>query len=297
MNHHVSPLTPVNLWQAWNFEPLLLTSLACAALIYLCGTYSIWQRAGMGHGIDNRRCLSFLGALMALLVAFVSPLDALSDVLFSAHMVQHMILILVVAPLLVLSDFHLALMWALPHGHARHLGTRWNQSAIVSRVWKVMTNPLFACICFAMVLWIWHATTLYEAALQNEWVHSFEHLALLGTAMLFWWVLLKPVTQKLVHYGMAIPYLFATVLQSTILGALMTFTSEAWYPYYASFVTLWGLTPLQDQQFAGLIMWVPGGAIFTILTIAYFTIWLRALEHHSLGLQKRDVFQARQELK
>ena len=83
------------------------------------------------------------------------------------------------------------------------------------------------------------------------------------------------------HYAMAIAYLFTTALQSGILGALMTFTSQAWYPYYADLAAPWGLSALQDQQLAGLIMWVPGGFVFTLLTIGYFAAWLRALERRS----------------
>jgi putative membrane protein len=108
--------------------------------------------------------------------------------------------------------------------------------------------------------------------------------------MLFWWILFKPTGQKHVRYGMAILYLFTTVLHSAVLGALMTFTSRPWYPSYATLVIPWGLTPLQDQQLAGLIMWMPGGFILTVLTIGYFAAWLRALE-------QRDSFRAPQELK
>jgi putative membrane protein len=111
--------------------------------------------------------------------------------------------------------------------------------------------------------------------------------------MLFWWVLLKPTTQDHVHYGLAIPYLFTTVLHSGVLRALMTFSSQPWYPYYAPLVGSWGLTPLQDQQLAGLIMWIPGGAVFSLLTIGYFAAWLRALEQRSIRLQQRDALRTR----
>jgi putative membrane protein len=114
--------------------------------------------------------------------------------------------------------------------------------------------------------------------------------------MLFWWILLKRNRPDHLHYAMTIPFLFLTVLQSGILGALMTFTSEPWYPDYAASVTQWGLSPLQDQQIAGLIMWVPGGAVFTLLTIGYFAAWLRALEQRSVRLHPHDVHPTRHEL-
>src|SRR5215208_1999584 len=284
--HHQPPVTPDDFWKAWNFEPSILIPIALITLIYLWGMRNVWQRAGTGHGINRRRYGSFLGVLLAFLVAFVSPLDALSDVLFSAHMVQHMILILVATPLLVMSDFPLAFLWALPRPWAQSLGYRLNRSQTLLRIWRVSSGPVFAWLLFTIVFWVWHASTLYEAALEDEAVHILEHLGFLITAMLFWWVLLRPTGQKHVRYGMAIPYLFGTLLQSGILGALMTFTDQPWYPSYAALVLAWGLTPLQDQQLAGLIMWIPGGAVFTLLTIGYFAVWLRALEERSIQMQR-----------
>ena len=105
----------------------------------------------------------------------------------------------------------------------------------------------------------------------------------------------KHTTQKHVHYGKAIFYLFTTVLHSGILGALMTFTSQPWYPYYTNLVTPWGLTPIQDQQLAGLIMWIPGDAVFTVLTIRYFAAWLHVLEQRSNRFARSDRIQSRQE--
>jgi putative membrane protein len=296
MADHAPPLAPHDLWNAWNFEALILIPLAITTVIYLWGMRNVWQRAGTGRGIKKRQYGSFFGALLALCIAFVSPLDSLSEVLFSAHMIQHMILMLIAAPLLVMSDLPLAFLWALPRNSAQGLGYRWNQSRPLVRIWQILRSPLFAWILFTITFWIWHASSLYVAALQNAWIHVFEHFTFLATAMLFWWILLKPTQQKHLQYAIAIPYLFTTLLQSGILGALMTFTPQAWYPYYATLVTSWGLTPLQDQQLAGLIMWIPGGAVFTLLTIGYFAAWLRALEQRSVRLQQRDILARRHEL-
>lgn len=118
---------------------------------------------------------------------------------------------------------------------------------------------------------------LYEAALRDEMIHALEHLGFLATAMVFWWVLLQYNRPRPARYVMAVPYLFATSIQSGILGALMTFSARPWYPYYTALTMSWGLTPLQDQQLAGLIMWLPGSAIFTLLTIGYFAASLKGL--------------------
>jgi putative membrane protein len=217
----------------------------------------------------------------ALVVALVSPLDALSGALFAAHMVQHLILILIAAPLLVMSDFPLALLWALPRRTAHVLARGVYHSRIISRGWQVLSSPISAWLSFTIAFWVWHAPRLFESALRDERVHALEHLGFLLAAMLFWQVLLKHTGPNHVHYGMAVPFLFATCLQSTLLGALMTFTSQPWYPYYTDRVTAWGITPLQDQQLAGLIMWMPGSLVFTLLTIGYFAAFLGALERRS----------------
>jgi len=271
---------------AWNFDPWLLIPLGVTTLIYIKGVWSIWQRAGVGRGISLRRYISFVSGILVLIIALVSPLDALSSALFSAHMTQHLVLILVVAPLLVMSDIPLALLCALPRRRAQVVGQGWNQSQTLSHIWHIISSPVSAWFLFALALWVLHVPAFYEAALQDETIHTLEHFGFLVTAMLFWWVLLKPSKQKHLHYGMAIPYLFTTVLHSGILGALMTFTSRPWYPYYGERAITWGLTPLQDQQLAGLIMWIPGGAAFTLLTIGFFASWLRALEKRSV--QGRD---------
>jgi putative membrane protein len=287
--HPGGPLQPHDLWTAWNAEPSLLIPIVVTVILYGWGIHRVWQRAGVGRGITRRSWICFLGGILALLIALVSPLDALAGVLFSAHMAQHLILMLLAAPLLVVSDFPLALLWGAPRPSAHSMGFRANQWQALSRVGKLFRSPISAWLLFAITMWLWHAPTLYEAALRDETLHDVEHLAFLVTGMLFWWVLFRHTTQKHIHYGMAIPYLFTTVLHSGILGALMTFTSQPWYPYYTDRVVPWGLTPLQDQQLAGLIMWLPGGTLLTLFTIGYFAAWLGVLEQRSLAVSRHTL--------
>jgi putative membrane protein len=199
-------------------------------------------------------------------------------------MVQHLILMLVAAPLLVLGEVPLALLWALPRPWRRALGLALRAPALYG-AWRALSSPICAWLLFTAALWVWHAPALYEAALRDEAVHALEHLGFLGTALLFWWALLRQGGSGAARSWRALPYLFATLIQSGLLGALMTFAAQPWYPAYAPLVPPWGLTPLQDQQLAGLIMWIPGGALFTLLTIGYFAAWLRALEQR--GAQRR----------
>ena len=278
--HPQGPLLPHDLWTAWNFAPSIWIPIFVTITIYVWGVHLVWQRAGKEHGITRRQWLSFVGAILMLALALVSPLDALSEELFSAHMVQHLVLILAAAPLLVLSDFQLAFLWTLPRRQAQTMGSSVNQTRR-----SVLTHPVLVWVLFTATMWLWHASALYEAALRNEAIHTLEHITFLFTAILFWWVLFKHTRPDHIHYGMTVPFLFLTVLQSGILGALMTFTSQPWYSTYALSAPNWELSALQDQQLAGLIMWMPGGAVFTLLTIGYFAAWLRALEKRS---EKRE---------
>ncbi len=290
------PLTPHDLWSVWSFEPVIVVLIVFTALLYLRGMWNATRRAGLRRAMPIWRWLAFLGAMLSLVLALVSPLDALSGALFSAHMVQHLILMMITAPLLILGELPLAVVWAVPRRWAQALGHGLNRPGLLSRIWAALITPVSAWLLFAASMWVWHASTLYEAALRNETIHTLEHLGFLLTSMLFWWVLFRRTTEGHVHYGMLIVYLFTTMLHSTILGALMAFTSLPWYPSYAASVGAWGLTPLEDQQLAGLIMWVPGGVVFTLLTIGYFAAWFRALERRSAQLQRRSTVSARQDI-
>lgn len=266
----------------WTSHWTVLVSLAVALFVYFLGLWNLWRRAGAGRGIPVRHGIRFVGAILALGIALVSPLDRLSEDLFSAHMIQHLIMIFVAAPILVTSGATLAFLWALPRCWAQSLSRGVFHSPLFSRMWDVVSNPVTAWLLFTIIFWVWHASALFEAALRDEQVHALEHIGFLLTAMLFWWVLFRRAGPHHVHYGIAIPYLFLTSLQSTILGALMTFSAQPWYSYYADRVGQWGLSPLQDQQLAGLFMWMPGGFVFAALTIGYFAAWFGALEKRSL---------------
>ncbi len=291
--HLTAVVTPRDLWRAWSFEPSVLIPLALTLILYLWGMRNA-RGAAPGRGIPAARAGCFLGAMLSLVVALVSPLDALSGALFSAHMVQHLILMLVSAPLFVLSEAGVVMAWALPRRWAQGFSRGVNRSHSLRRGWQGLTSPVSAWLLFAMPMWVWHASSLFEAALHHPTIHTLEHVSFLGTAVLFWWVLFRRTRAEHLHYAMAIVYLFTTMLHSGILGALMIFSAEPWYSYYAAFTGPWGLTPLEDQQLAGLIMWIPGGIVFTLLTIGYFAAWFRALERRSTRLEQSEALAGRQ---
>jgi putative membrane protein len=271
-------LSPQNWWHAWNWDIPLLALLAVVGWRYTHGVLSLWRRAGVGRGVQRWQLVTFWIGLELLFIALVSPLDPLGETLLSAHMVQHMVLMLGAAPLLVLGATPAALAWAVPRAWRRGIGRWWHRQAGLRGLWSLANRPLVAWSVFAVVLWGWHAPALYEASLRSETAHILMHASFLAASFLFWWVALQPGARKPRWRGGAVLFIFTTSVQSGLLGALMTFSSTIWYSEYVPLIAPWGLTPLEDQQLAGLIMWVLGGMLFTIPALAVLGQWLNAVE-------------------
>lgn len=273
--HAVSTAT----WRSWSFKPGVVLALAALASIYALGVLRLWRTAGIGSGISRGQAWAFACGWVALVVALVSPLDALSDALLSAHMVQHELLIVVAAPLIVFGAPAVALMWILPPAPRKTLFETIRRPAVLA-VWAALTAPATAWLLHAVALWVWHLPELYEAALEDGLVHATQHVCFFATAALFWWGIAHGRYARL-GYGAAVLYVFATALHSGILGALLTFSQTPWYASYVPTSAdgrIWGLTALEDQQLAGLLMWVPAGAVFVIVGLGFFAAWMRESE-------------------
>jgi len=262
-----------DLVRAWSFEPLVVLSLALTAVLFATGLHRLWRQAPKRRSIRTWEALCFAGGWLALFVALVSPVHAWGRVLFSAHMSQHEILVLVGAPLLVLGRPLIAFLWSLPLEWSRGLGNL-GKITWINRIWRTLTIPLVAWLLHAIALWIWHVPLLFDATLHSETVHTLQHLSFLLSALLFWWALIHG-PQGAMGYGAAVLYLFTTSVHSGTLGALITVAGSVWYPSYAGLTASWGLTPLEDQQLGGLIMWIPAGLVYVIAGLALFAGWLR----------------------
>lgn len=258
-------------WQ-WAWDPFTAAALAVSALLYGMGLTRLWTRAGRGRGIARWQAAAFAAGLGTLALALLSPLAWLADVLFSAHMTQHEILMLVAAPLLVFGQPLLAALWALP----RQWRTRWTRRAQrpgVIAAWRMLTAPLAVFLLHAAALWIWHIPVLYEAALAHDGIHAAQHVSFTVTAALFWWGLVHGRYGRS-GYGAAVLYVFLTAVHSSILGALLTIAAGLWYPAYGVAGAAWGIDPLEDQHLAGLLMWVPSGVVFILFGLGLFAAWL-----------------------
>ena len=265
-----------DLVRAWSFEPAVVVGLAAAAVLFAIGFARLRRETANRGARRTWQGICFAGGWFALLVALVSPLHAWGRVLFSAHMSQHEVLMLVAAPLLVLSRPLVVLLWAFPLNWSRGLGNI-GKIGWVNSLWHALTIPLVAWLVHAVALWIWHVPVLFEAVLHHEWVHTLQHLSFLGSALLFWWALIHG-PQGALGYGAAVLYLFTTSIHSGALGALIAIAGSVWYPSYIGLTSSWGLTPLEDQQLGGLIMWIPAGLVYLIAGLALFAGWLREAE-------------------
>jgi putative membrane protein len=256
----------------WTFEPLTVGVMAASAGAYALGLRAAWLHGGTGAGFWPWRVAAFCGGMLALAVALLSPLAWISDVLFSAHMTQHEILMLVAAPLLVFGQPLLMTLWAVPAGRRPTLVRAVRRAPVVS-AWRWLTTPLVVFLLHGLALWIWHVPWLFEWALHSEAVHAVQHLSFVGTAALFWWGMVHGRYGR-AGYGVGVLYVFLTALHSTVLGALVTVAPAAWYRSYQTTAAERRLDAVADQQLAGLIMWVPSGVIFIVIGLALVAAWL-----------------------
>lgn len=246
---------------AWSFEPWVVALMLASAAGYARGLTTLWRRAGVGRGVSPAQALAFAGGWFALGMALVSPLDRLGVRLFSAHMLQHELMMVVAAPLMCLARPLALWTWAMPVSWRRRVGG-WTRARGFSALWRGITGPLAAWSLHALALWGWHAPRLFEAALHDEGIHTLQHLGFLGTALLFWWSVLRPSARS--TQGLALASLFTTLMHTGALGALLTLSDQLWYPSYQASAGALGLDPLEDQQLGGLVMWVPAGVVYVV---------------------------------
>jgi putative membrane protein len=271
--HEGVPPAPHDVWSAWSWEPTVLIGLAAAGVVYTLGVRRLWRAAGPGRSIPAWRTAAFAGGITALFVALISPLDAMGAALFSAHMVQHLMLLIVAPPLLVLGDPFHAAFWALPLAGRRHLAAAWLDHPRVRAAGGALTRPAVVWVVNVALLWFWHLPAAYGWALDHETAHAVEHASFLAMSVLFWWVLFRPAGPR-IDRGAGILFVFTMGLQMSALGAILTFAGSAWYPGHAPWTAAWGLTPLEDQQLAGLIMWLPAGLVYLSVAAVLFIQWL-----------------------
>ncbi len=248
----------------WSWDPLVLVPLLASAVLYARG--SLRLRRASRNGGPGWREAAFAAGWISLAAALVSPLDAMGEQLFAAHMVQHEVVMLVAAPLLVLGAPLARMVWALPPQRRAAAG-RWLGAGWGGGLRRGLGRPAVAFCLYGLTVWLWHLPGPYQAAVRETPVHLAQHLSFLATAVLFWWSVLD--RRHGVEGSLAgALYVFATAAHNGVLGAFLTFTGTAWYPVYAETAPSWGLSAVADQQLGGLIMWVPSGVVYLLACLA-----------------------------
>ncbi|MEI9963897.1 MAG: cytochrome c oxidase assembly protein [Caulobacteraceae bacterium] len=262
---HPSALPP-EAGPGWTLDPSITLPIILAVVLFAVGWSRLRRRSGQGRpGLDRRGAL-FAAGMLLLIVALVSPLHEAGERSFAFHMLEHELLMLVAAPLLVLSRPLAVMLWAFPSPARRGLGGA-GRSGWVQRPWRALTEPITTTLVQAAVLWLWHAPSLFDLALGSEVWHAVQHLCFLLTALLFWSAMLTGERRR--NAGLIVGCLFFTSIVSGALGAVMAFSSSPWYARYAALgMTPQGLTPDEDQQLAGLLMWIPGGLVHAVAALA-----------------------------
>ncbi|MFL5673214.1 MAG: cytochrome c oxidase assembly protein [Chloroflexota bacterium] len=266
------PPTASTLLLDWTFEPLPTLGIVVAVGWWLWAVRRV-DAAHPGNPVPRRRTVAFLGGMTALAFALLSGIGLYDTTLFSIHMVQHVLLMLVAAPLLALgAPITLILRVSSPETRRR-----WVLPVLHSRVMRFLAHPVTAWLMFATMMWAVHFSPLFNASLEDPLLHDIEHVLFLTGALFFWWpaVALDPAPYRMSH-PVRIGYLFTQMTQNTFLAFVILNATEVLYRHYATLVRPWGIAALDDQRLAAGIMWIAGDAVFLTAIIAVFWGWMRA---------------------
>ena len=266
----------------WSFDPVAVALILATGAAYLWAVRRV-NRSHPSNPHPRHRSVLFLGGLVTIGLALLSPIEAYEGQLFSVHMVQHMLLQLVAAPLLLAgAPITLTLRAARPSVRRRLL------AILQSRIVHVISFPLVAWVVFAAVNWGWHFSSLYDDALESTALHYLQHLTLLGAALLFWWPAIgaDPSPWRLPH-PVRLFYLFLAMPQNSFLGVAIMQANQVLYPHYVTNLRAWGPSPLEDQQLGGVIMWTLGDVAFLVGMGIVVWIWVRHEDRRTVRLDRR----------
>jgi len=277
------PSDPLQLLALWSFDPFVQVPLIASLVAYWSAVGSV-NRAHPASPVPTRRLASFVAGLVAIELALQSPIEHYDTTLFSAHMVQHILLTMIAAPLIAAAaPITLVLRFARPE-----VRRRWILPVLHSRTLRVVTFPVVAWLAFAAVMWGSHFSPVFNTSLEDPLVHNAEHLAYLASALLFWWPVVgaDPSPWRMA-YPLRALYTFLQMPQNTFLALAIYSSSEVLYPHYATLERSWGPTVLADQQLAGGLMWVIGDLTFLVAILYVVAMWMRQEDRNAVRSDAR----------
>jgi Predicted membrane protein len=277
------PPSAVSLLAGWTFEPIPTLAIAVTILWWLWAVRRV-NAVHPGNPVPRRRSVAFLGGMLALAYALISGIGRYDTSLFSVHMVQHVLLMLVAAPLLALSA-PITLILRLSSSETRR---RWLLPVLHSRIVRFSGHPVTAWVMFAAMMWGTHFSPLFNASLEDPLTHDMEHVLFLSGALLFWWpaIALDPAPWRMSHPA-RIGYLFTQMTQNTFLAVVILNATSVLYPHYATLVRTWGISGIDDQRLAAGIMWIAGDAVFLAAIMVIVAFWMRAEERSTARSDRR----------
>lgn len=262
-----------DLFSRWDPGDPLSILVLIAASIYMLGLLRLASRSHTSP-LDSKRIYAGIAGFATLYIALAGPFDGFAQEAFWLHMIQHLLISLVAAPLLLLASPLPAYLWSMPETVRMGAGELLREDAPIKRALKWLIDPRITVPLFVVTLYSWHAPALFSAALESEYTHYLQHFSFYITAALFWWPIIgpAPVRSKL-SYPQRLIYLLTVVTPTAVLASIITMSHSVIYDEYLTTPEHWGMTALEDQTMGGLILWIPGNTLYLIGLTAIFFTW------------------------
>ncbi len=251
----------------WTFDAWIVSPIILSAVLAGAGFLRLRRRSGKSREM-TKSALAFYGGLLVLVAALVSPIHFMGEHLFTFHMIEHELVMAVAAPLIVLARPVGFILWSVPR-RVRQLIAAGMTAKPVRASWNLLAGGAVATTLHGAAIWVWHAPDIFDATVTDLTLHRLQHLSFFLTAILFWWSVLWRSGK-----GVAAWHLFVTMMHTSILGALIALAPRVVYVSQTEAAPAWGLTPFEDQQLAGLLMWVPGGIIYAGAALMMIAAWI-----------------------
>jgi cytochrome c oxidase assembly factor CtaG len=275
--------TALSFLLGWTFDPTVWLPAIAALLLWRAGV-GMADRAHPGHPVERRRTAFWVAGVAVVVIALDSGVGLYDTTLFGDHMLQHMLLTMIAPPLLLLAG-PITLVLQASSAATRK---RWILPFLHSRVVRFLSFPVVSWLLFAAVMWGTHFSPLFDASLENEWLHRLEHALYLSTALLFWWPVVGPDPSPWRMTPAVRPlYVGLQMTQNTFLAVAIYFAPAPLYRHYETLVRSWGPTPLEDQQLAGGLMWMGGDLVFLTAIFVLVAAWMRHEDRRAAGEDRR----------
>ena len=284
----MNPIAAVLL--SWSFDPLVIVGLVLVAVLYVRGLRRLSARGGVDRHVGTGALAAAVFGWLLLVLALLSPIAVFGGYFLTAHMVQHLILTQIAAPLLLMGRPVPTLVLGLPARIGRDIAPLLARDGPLYPIGSFLTRPPVALIVFLVVFFGWHVPPLYDAAIRVTLVHDLEHFSFFWAAILFWWGAVDPISGRNQRRRLlSLVAIAIAFMAGSVLGILFVFTPEIIYPSYQVGPALFGISPRDDQIAGGLVMWIAGSLLYAIAALIVLSAAMQAEER---ALRRREAREA-----